>query len=155
MNAAKFQGYSFYRFWDIKGKPTNQRGGVGIWFVFSLTPPPPRLGLTDLLQSSLPDAPDALSTSKRFFVISAWVFKVACFAYFLWEVNSCSGDISFSKMHFPIVFAGLDDGPWINIFWLLSKNFMVELSFSFSSLKYFISVCEWSERISYVSLSRN
>ena len=26
LNAAKFQGYSFYRFWIIKGKPT--RGGV-------------------------------------------------------------------------------------------------------------------------------
>ena len=32
-NAAKFQGYSFYRFWVIKGKPT---GGGG-----KITPPPP------------------------------------------------------------------------------------------------------------------
>ena len=30
-NAAKYQGYSFYRFWVIKGKPT---GG-------KITPPPP------------------------------------------------------------------------------------------------------------------
>ena len=40
LNAAKFQGYSFYRFWVIKGKPT---GGGG-----KITPPlpvPPRLGL--------------------------------------------------------------------------------------------------------------
>ena len=34
LNAAKFQGYSFYRFWVIKGKQT---GGFY---------PPPRLGLT-------------------------------------------------------------------------------------------------------------
>ena len=36
LNAAKFQGYSFYRFWVIKGNPTG--GGVK-------SPPPPRLGL--------------------------------------------------------------------------------------------------------------
>ena len=40
LNAAKFQSYSFYRSWVIKGKPT---GGV------KLSPPPPtqppRLGL--------------------------------------------------------------------------------------------------------------
>ena len=34
LNAAKFQGYSFYCFWVIKGKPTE-----GFY-------PPPRLGLT-------------------------------------------------------------------------------------------------------------
>ena len=41
LNAAKFQGYSFYRFWVIKGKPTGV-GGV------KLPPPPPqpRLGLS-------------------------------------------------------------------------------------------------------------
>ena len=33
LNAAKFQGYSFYRFWDIKGKPTGELG----------TPPSPPL----------------------------------------------------------------------------------------------------------------
>ena len=33
LNAAKFQGYSFYRFWVIKGKPTGV-GGVKL-------PPPP------------------------------------------------------------------------------------------------------------------
>ena len=27
LNAAKFQGYSFYRFWVIKGKPTGEGGG--------------------------------------------------------------------------------------------------------------------------------
>ena len=37
LKAAKFEGYSFYRFWVIKRKPT---WGGGI------TPPPPRLGLT-------------------------------------------------------------------------------------------------------------
>ena len=40
LNAAKFQGYSFYRSWVIKGKPTGE--GVKL-------PPPPtplRLGLT-------------------------------------------------------------------------------------------------------------
>ena len=39
LNAAKCQGYSFYRFWVIKGKPT---GGSKI------TLPPPRLGLIDV-----------------------------------------------------------------------------------------------------------
>ena len=38
LNAAKFQGYSFYRFWVIKGKPL---GG-------KITPPLPRLGLNTL-----------------------------------------------------------------------------------------------------------
>ena len=38
LNAAKCQGYSFNRFWVIKGKPT---GGRGVKFT-----PPPRLGLT-------------------------------------------------------------------------------------------------------------
>ena len=43
LNAAKCQGYSVYRFWVIKGKPT---GGV------KLPPPsplPPRLGLKNIL----------------------------------------------------------------------------------------------------------
>ena len=34
LNAAKCQGYSFYVFWVIKGKPTGGRGG-------KFTPPPP------------------------------------------------------------------------------------------------------------------
>ena len=38
LNVAKFQGYSFYHFWVIKGNPTG-RGGV------KSPPPPPRLGL--------------------------------------------------------------------------------------------------------------
>ena len=38
LNAAKCQGYSFYRFWVIKGKPT---GGVKL----PPPPPPPKLGL--------------------------------------------------------------------------------------------------------------
>ena len=43
LNTAKFQGYSFYRFWVIKEKPT---GGV------KLTPPsPPRLELRNLQTS--------------------------------------------------------------------------------------------------------
>ena len=29
LNAAKFQGYSFYRFWVIKGNPTGAGGGGG------------------------------------------------------------------------------------------------------------------------------
>ena len=41
LNAAKFQGYSFYRSWVIKGKPTGGGGGGG-----GITPcPKPRLGL--------------------------------------------------------------------------------------------------------------
>ena len=39
MNTSKFQGYSFYRLWVIKGKPT---GGV------KLPPPPPRLWLKEI-----------------------------------------------------------------------------------------------------------
>ena len=38
LNAAKFQGYSFYRFWVIKGKPTGE-----------IKSPPPRLGLSYLM----------------------------------------------------------------------------------------------------------
>ena len=34
LNAAKCQGYSFYVFWVIKGKPTGRRGG-------KFTPPHP------------------------------------------------------------------------------------------------------------------
>ena len=34
LNAAKFEGYSFYRFWVIKGKPTGKEGG-------KITPPHP------------------------------------------------------------------------------------------------------------------
>ena len=43
LNAAKFQGYSFYRFWVIKGKPNGGGGGV------KLQPRPPRLGSTNCL----------------------------------------------------------------------------------------------------------
>ena len=44
LNAAKIQGYSFYRFWVIKGKPTVGAGKT--------TPPPlPRLGLKAMLNS--------------------------------------------------------------------------------------------------------
>ena len=45
--------------------------------------------------------------------------------YFLGEINSGSEYISFSKLHFPIVFYNLDDGPWINDFSVSSKTFMV------------------------------
>ena len=38
LNAVKCQGYSFYRFWVVKVKPTGGGGGVKL-------PPPPRLGL--------------------------------------------------------------------------------------------------------------
>ena len=40
LNAANFQGYNFYRFWVIKGKPTTGRGKI------IPPPPPPRLGLS-------------------------------------------------------------------------------------------------------------
>ena len=36
LNAAKFQRYSFYRFWVIKGKPTWGGGG-------EITPPPTQI----------------------------------------------------------------------------------------------------------------
>ena len=39
LNAAKYQGYSFYRFWVIKGKPTGGRENYA--------PFPPILGLKD------------------------------------------------------------------------------------------------------------
>ena len=48
LNAAKFQGYSFYRFWVIKGKPTWE-GGVKL----PPSPPPPRLGLSNFLTENL------------------------------------------------------------------------------------------------------
>ena len=43
LNAVKCQGYSFYRFWVIKGKPTGGGEGGGGERV---TPSPSRLGLT-------------------------------------------------------------------------------------------------------------
>ena len=45
LNASKCQGYIFYRFWVIKGKPTG-RGG-------KFTPLPPRIGLTETQQKYL------------------------------------------------------------------------------------------------------
>ena len=45
LNTTKYQGYSFYRFWAIKGKPT---GGGG-----EVTHPPPRLGLKVLRHPDL------------------------------------------------------------------------------------------------------
>ena len=36
LNAAKCQGYNFYRFWFIKEKPTGGGGGGG-----KISPPPP------------------------------------------------------------------------------------------------------------------
>ena len=48
LNVAKFQGYSFYRFWVVKGKPTRGGGGVG-----KITPPSPRLGLKSSKESML------------------------------------------------------------------------------------------------------
>ena len=38
LNASKFQGYSFYRFWVIKGEPTGGGGGI------KLLPPTPPIG---------------------------------------------------------------------------------------------------------------
>ena len=46
LNAAKCQGYSFYRFWVIKGKPTG--GGAEGKITHPPPPPPPRLGLIKL-----------------------------------------------------------------------------------------------------------
>ena len=43
LNTAKLKGYSFYRFWVIKGKPT------GEWTKIT---PPPRLELKGLLNLS-------------------------------------------------------------------------------------------------------
>ena len=39
LNAAKFQGYSLYRFWVIKRKPTGGDGGRGGWWG-NITHPP-------------------------------------------------------------------------------------------------------------------
>ena len=55
LNAAKCQGYSFYRFWVIKGKPTG--GGAEGKITHPPPPPPPppppRLGLIKLQTSDL------------------------------------------------------------------------------------------------------
>ena len=55
LNAAKFQGYSFYLFWVIKGKPLE--GG-------KTAPHPPRFGLTKLTKV-LTKVTDDLNQSKR------------------------------------------------------------------------------------------
>ena len=41
LNAVKFQGYSFYRFWIIKGKPTGGRGKIN--------PTPTQIRVNDML----------------------------------------------------------------------------------------------------------
>ena len=41
LNAATFQGYSFYRFWIIKGKPTGGRGKIN--------PTPTQIRVNDML----------------------------------------------------------------------------------------------------------
>ena len=41
LNAAEFQGYSFYRFWIIKGKPTGGRGKIN--------PTPTQIRVNDML----------------------------------------------------------------------------------------------------------
>ena len=43
LNAAKFQVYSFYRFWVIERKPTENEGGRGVGWLKNT--PTPRLGL--------------------------------------------------------------------------------------------------------------
>ena len=59
LNAAKCQGYSFYHFWSIKGKPTG--GGL---------PPPARLGLSGkysqkLLDHAKQSATDQLKAASK------------------------------------------------------------------------------------------
>ena len=61
LNPAKCQGYSFYHFWGIKGKPT--RRGVKL-------PPPSRLGLSGkysqkLLHHAKQSATDQLKTASK------------------------------------------------------------------------------------------
>ena len=53
LNAAKCQGYNFYCFWVIKGKPTGEGAGGKITLPPPLPPPPPRLGLIKLQTSDL------------------------------------------------------------------------------------------------------
>ena len=70
LNAAKFQGYSFYCFVVIKGKPTGA-GGV------KLPPPPtyptPRLGLTNLMVIGNLDITVYFHiTPVHLYVISRW-----------------------------------------------------------------------------------
>ena len=48
LNDAKFQSYSFYCFWVIKGKPSAGSGGGGGGVLPFLSSPPPRLGLKEI-----------------------------------------------------------------------------------------------------------
>ena len=67
LNAAKCQGYRFYHFWIIKGKP---RMGVG----GKITPHPPRIGLTGLRWCLLlPIKQICLKTSVRAQILMAQV----------------------------------------------------------------------------------
>ena len=49
LNAEKCQGYSFYCFWVLKGKPTGGGGGGRV----KLPPPTPRLGIMISMQKKL------------------------------------------------------------------------------------------------------
>ena len=55
LNAEKCQGYSFYCFWVLKGKPTGGGGGVrgGGDGGLKLPPPTPRLGIMISMQKKL------------------------------------------------------------------------------------------------------
>ena len=75
LNAAKFQGCSFYRFWVNKGKPTGGRGGL-------IPPPPPQIRVKAVvwtrkrsckLGGSTPLASRVFLSFKSVHILKEWV----------------------------------------------------------------------------------
>ena len=58
-------------------------------------------------------------------------FKVFYFPHFLGGMNSGSREISFSELHFSVVFVRLDDSPWNNNFSFSSETFALNFYFPF------------------------
>ena len=68
LNAGKFQGYSFYGFWVIKGKPTG-----GGW---NPNPPPPPLTHTHThTQISVNGVQDCSLISRNFLLLLLWTLN--------------------------------------------------------------------------------
>ena len=89
LNAAKCQGYSFYRFWVIKGKPTWRGGGGKI-----IPPPPPRFGLS----TNFTKWSNTL-VWVRLNILWDWSLKVSekILVYFGQKYEECDCGIYFSK----------------------------------------------------------
>ena len=76
LNAAKFQGYSFYRFWVIKGKPTG--GGVKL--------PPPLHDPTQIRVNSLKRLKCFLGFEERKVLINSFILSSFNYCTLVWPI---------------------------------------------------------------------